>query len=64
MEDLSSVMDLYVYPQFMDVGSPIQKTVDIRSDTGWAHLMNNDEEEYQRDYTKLVELMKDMFEVE
>jgi len=64
VEDLPSVMDMHVYPQFMEVGNPIEKTVDIRSDTGWAHLMSDDEEEFRRDYNRLVELMKDMFEVE
>ena len=46
MEDLASVMDMHVYPQFMDVGNLIKQTVDIRSDSGWAHLMNDDEEEF------------------
>lgn len=30
MEELESVVDMEVYPQFMKVGNPIQKTVDIR----------------------------------
>jgi hypothetical protein len=64
MEDLDSVMDLDVYPQFLQVGNEIQKTVDIRTDTGWAHLMNDDEEKFRSDYERLVELMKYMFEVE
>ncbi|KAL7449385.1 hypothetical protein ACHAWC_001451 [Mediolabrus comicus] len=64
MEDLPSVMDLTVYPQFMEVGNVIEKTIDIRSDSGWAHLMNDDEEEFQRDYNRLIELQKEMFEVE
>ena len=64
IEDLASVMDMHIYPQFMEVGNLIEKTIDIRTDTGWAHLMNNDEEEFRRDYKRLVELMKVMFEVE
>ena len=64
MEDLPSVMDFHVYPQFMEVGNVIEKTIDIRSDSGWAHLMNDDEEEFQRDYDRLIELQKEMFEVE
>eukprot|EP00804_Cyclotella_cryptica_P016588 CCRYP_001928-RA/>CCRYP_001928-RA protein AED:0.04 eAED:0.04 QI:0/-1/0/1/-1/1/1/0/656 len=64
MEELESVMDLEVYPQYLEVGNEIHKTVDIRTDTGWAHLINDDEESFQRDYERLVELMKDMFEVE
>ena len=64
IEDLPSVMDLHVYPQFMEVGNSIAKTIDIRSDTGWAHIMNDDEDEFRRDYSRIVELMKEMFEVE
>lgn len=64
VEDLPSVMDMHVYPQFLEVGNEIEKTVDIRSDTGWAHIMNDDEEEFQRDYARLVELQKVMFEIE
>lgn len=30
MEELESVMDMEVYPQFMEIGNPIQKTIDIR----------------------------------
>ena len=64
MEDLTSVMDFFVYPQFMEVGNEIKPTIDIRSDTGWAHLMNDDADEFQRDYDRLVERMEKMFEVE
>lgn len=62
INDLPSVMDVHIYPQFMEVGNPIQKTIDIRTDTGWAHLLNNDDEEFRRDYARLVELMEFMFE--
>ena len=64
MEELSSVMDMHVYPSFLEEGNEVEKTVDIRSDTGWAHVMNNDEEEFQRDIATLIELQKHMFEVE
>ncbi|KAL7539664.1 hypothetical protein ACHAXR_010057 [Thalassiosira sp. AJA248-18] len=64
IDSLASVMDMHVYPQFLEVGNDIQKTIDIRSDTGWAHLMNDNKDEFQRDYERLVELMKDMFEVD
>mmetsp|Transcript_20851 Transcript_20851/g.34402 ORF Transcript_20851/g.34402 Transcript_20851/m.34402 type:complete len:609 (+) Transcript_20851:154-1980(+) len=64
MEELPSVMDMHVYPQFLDEGNEIEKTVDIRSDTGWAHVMNDDEEEFQRDIARLIELQKEMFDVE
>ena len=64
MEELDSVMDMEVYPQFLKEGNEIQKTIDIRTDTGWAHLMNDDEAKFHSDYQRLVELMAVMFEVE
>ena len=64
MEELKSVVDMHIYPQFLDIGNSIEKTVDIRSDTGWAHIINKDEGEFRRDYDRLVEFMKVMFEVE
>jgi hypothetical protein len=64
IEELDSVMDMEVYPQFLEVGNEIEKTVDIRSDTGWAHLMNDDDEQFEKDYERLVALMHGMFEVE
>jgi hypothetical protein len=64
MEELDSVMDMEVYPQFLEVGNEIEKTKDIRTDTGWAHIMNDDKIKFQADYQRLVELMAEMFEVE
>ena len=64
MHDLSSVMEMLVYPQFLKDGNPIHRTIDIRSDTGYAHIINNEEEAFTRDYDRLVQLQKDMFEVE
>jgi hypothetical protein len=64
MEELDSVMDMEVYPQFLEVGNRIDKTIDIRTDTGWAHLMNDDEQKFKSDYQRLIELMPQMFEVE
>ncbi len=64
MEELPSVMDMHVYPHFLEEGNEIEKTVDIRTDTGWAHVMNDNEEEFQRDIARLIELQKEMFDVE
>ena len=64
MEELDSVMDIEVYPQFLEVGSAIEKTIDIRTDSGYAHLMNDDDNRFEADYQRLVELMANMFEVE
>jgi len=64
IESLPSVVAMEIYPNFLEVGSFIEKTVDIRSDAGWAHLINEDEDEFKADYERIVELMPLLFEVE
>jgi hypothetical protein len=49
MKDLESVMDLEINPQFLEVGNEIHKTIDKRTDTGWTHLMNDDEEKFRKE---------------
>mmetsp|Transcript_4468 Transcript_4468/g.6776 ORF Transcript_4468/g.6776 Transcript_4468/m.6776 type:complete len:131 (+) Transcript_4468:441-833(+) len=61
--EMESVMGMEVYEKFLDVGNNIEKTVDIRSDSGWVHLANDDAEQFQRDYNRIVELMPQMFSV-
>ena len=63
IESLPSVYAMEVYDHF-EVGSHIEKTVDIRSDSGWVHLINEDEEQFKRDYDRIVELMPQMFTVQ
>jgi hypothetical protein len=57
---LPSVYAMEVYDYF-EPGSRIEKTVDIRSDSGWVHLINDDEDQFQEDYNRIVELMPEMF---
>ena len=63
IENLPSVLAMEIYDHF-SVGNIIQKTVDIRSDSGWVHLMNDDEEQFVHDYNRIVDLMPLMFIVE
>jgi hypothetical protein len=60
LENLPSVLALEIYDHF-SVGNKIGKTIDIRSDSGWVHLMNDDEEQFIADYNRIVELMPLMF---
>ncbi len=60
IENLPSVLAMEVYDHFA-VGSRIKKTIDIRSDSGWVHLMNDDEEQFIADYNRIVDLMPSMF---
>ena len=64
MESLPSVVDMHVYPQFMEVGNEIERTVDIRTDSGWIHLLSPDGDEFEADYGRIVELQRGMFDVE
>jgi ATP-grasp domain len=61
MVDLPSVMDCEVYEAFCTPGSYIEPTVDIRSDAGWAQLVNQDADELHRDYEQIVRWMPTMF---
>ena len=61
---MESVWDLQVYNPFLQLGNEISPTVDIRSDAGWAQLMNEDEESFVRDYQRIVELMPTLFFVQ
>lgn len=59
---LPSVFDCEVYNQFQTAGEVIEPTVDIRTDAGWVQLINQDRDEIQRDFQKIVEYMPTMFE--
>ena len=63
IEELSSVQILNLYPGF-SVGEYIEKTIDIRSDCGFAHLINTDIEKFLDDYERILEIMPKMFIVE
>jgi len=63
LENLESVRAMDIYPSFF-VGNEVRKTIDIRSDAGWVHVVHDDEERFSADYDKVVSLMKDMFVVD
>ncbi len=60
---LPSVVAHEVYPEF-NVGCKVDVTMDIRSEPGWVHLINEDPEILQADYEQICELMPSMFIVE
>jgi len=62
IESLPSVLAMEVYDHF-NVGNRIKKTKDIRSDSGWVHILNEDKEQFIADYNRIVELMPVMFGV-
>ena len=63
IENLPSVLAMEIYDHF-SVGNRIGKTIDIRSDSGWVHLMNDDENQFISDYNRIVELMPSIFIVQ
>lgn len=63
MESLPSVYALEIYDHFQIIGNQIEKTINIRSDCGWVHLINDDQDQFKRDYDRIVELMPLMFVV-
>ena len=64
IQKMESVIDLEVYSPFLEIGNEICPTVDIRTDCGWVQLLNSDPEAFTRDYDRIIELMKSLFEVE
>ena len=64
IEDMGSVLAMELYPHYTAMGEHIEKTVDIRTDCGWLHIMNDDPEQFKSDYDRVVELMPHIFSVE
>ncbi|GFH43863.1 hypothetical protein CTEN210_00336 [Chaetoceros tenuissimus] len=62
IQNMDSVYAMEIYDNFA-VGERIEKTIDIKSDSGWVHLINDDEEQFKKDYDRIVELMPEMFDV-
>jgi hypothetical protein len=62
IEDLPSFATMELYPKFFPP-SHVTPTVDIRSDAGWIHLINDDPSQIQSDYETIVNLMPTMFRV-
>ena len=64
IQSLQSVLDMEVYEPFLQLGNEIFPTIDIRSDAGWVQLVNDDQDTFQNDYDRIIELMPSLFEVE
>ena len=64
IQSMNSVLDLEVYGSFLEIGTVITPTIDIRSDAGWVQLVNPDPDALERDYVRIVELMPTLFQVE
>jgi hypothetical protein len=64
IQSMESVHDLEVYHHFLNVGEPIEPTVDIKTDAGWVQLIHPDRDIFEKDYQRIVELMPTLFEVE
>lgn len=61
MESFAGI-DVYSDPGREGTGW-VKRTVDIRSDAGWVHLVHESAEVIERDYARIVELMPTMFRV-
>ena len=61
--ELESTQILQLYPGFSP-GNYVEKTIDIRTDSGFVHLINSEESEFTRDYERILQIMPDMFTVE
>jgi hypothetical protein len=64
IQQMDSVLDLEVYESFLQPGNRIEKTIDIRTDCGWVQMVNPDEEAFNKDFERILELMPSLFEVE
>lgn len=62
MANLPSVFESEIYENFRSPGQEIAPTVDIRTDAGWAQLINPDRQELDRDYNQIEKWMDTMFE--
>jgi len=60
IKELPSVAAMEVYPHF-SIGANIRKTVDITTDAGWIHLINDDKRQFQDDYEVILHLMPELF---
>ena len=53
-----------VYNIFLEVGTQIHPTIDIKTDAGWIQLVNPDAEIFDADFQRIIELMPTLFEIE
>lgn len=63
LEQMESVQRYEIYEPYRTIGYDIEKTKDIRTDAGWVILLSDDKDQFQRDYDRIMELMKTMFVV-
>ena len=61
LNDMESVKYIAIEPK---VGSPVVKTVNIRTDSGYILLENTDPIAIERDYNRILTLQETLFEVE
>jgi hypothetical protein len=64
INNMQSVLEMEVYPEYLTEGEEIRKTIDIRSDAGYVLMVNDDEAALRRDYERIVELMPLLFETD
>lgn len=64
INDMPSVLDFEIYSEFCTPGVEIKKTLDIKTDAGWVQLINDDRDNLEEDYKKIVDLMPTMFQVD
>lgn len=64
IEAMASVGNMEVYNKFLNVGTKIHPTIDIKTDAGWIQLVNPDAEIFNADFQRIIELMPTLFEVE
>jgi len=62
IQRMPSVMNMEVYPPFLQMGNTISPTIDIRTDAGWVQMVNPNPNEFQKDYDRIIELMPTLFE--
>lgn len=55
-------IDVYADPARGGTGE-LKKTIDIRSDAGWVHLVHGNLDVLEQDYRRVVELMPTMYRV-
>lgn len=64
IEAMASVGNMEVYNKFLEVGTHIHPTVDIKSDAGWVQLVHPDSEIFEADFQRILELMPILFDVD
>jgi len=61
---IRSLPSLVLLDMSLDVGDRVSKTVDIRTDSGYVLLCNDNNAQLQSDFEYIIQLQKTMFDVE